>query len=370
MSKSLSRLSNSNDTSSFAGLLSAYKRDIDADIDAYSSQLLTTTNEQFGEYSFEAISAYCSVLARGGKRIRGALTMHAYYAFGGTDEAVAIRAARAIEMLQAYILIMDDIMDRSNTRRGGPTAHVMLKDYHENNHFMDNSLHFGESIAMNAALFGCHAAMLEVGELPVSAETKIIAINIMNRMLMVTAHGQIHDVFNEVVAETSDEDVERVLVWKTAYYTFVNPLQFGAALVGVKDERFETITEYSLCAGRAFQIADDILGTFGDEFDSGKSPLDDIKEGKRTLLVVKALNIAPKSDAYFLRKCLGSQDLNIADFHRCQEIIRETGALKIVRAEAEKSAAEALVVLNKGDLPDSLVSFLSDLVQYVVVRKS
>lgn len=372
MSKKVTATDTSESLSKFKSQLMGYKTVIDVDISSYAIGLQTQTAEQFGENSKRAINAYTEILSRGGKRIRGALAMLAYNTFGGADKEVAITAARAIEMVQAYLLITDDIADRSASRRGGPSAHELLKSWHKKNHLKDDSKHFGESIAMNAAMLGGHAAMILISELPVSPEIRVNALRTLNKNLIVTAHGQFNDIFNEVLESDDEQSIENVLVWKTAYYTFVSPLQFGAELAGASQEVLDTLSEYGLHAGRAFQIGDDIVGTFSDEHESGKSPFDDIREGKRTLLIAYALKKAETADAHFLRRCLGNQNLTLAEFERCKEIIVNSGALDYTKNQAKLSAeraGEVLATQTQGWNPES-VEFLNQLVQYLVVRKS
>lgn len=374
MQKNLAMLSNvaPEDLKLFKTKLASYKKLIDADIDAYSRQLESTTAEQFGELSTDAIKAYTSILNRGGKRIRGSLTMFAYEMFGGTDQAMVIKAARVMEMIQAYVLILDDIADRSPSRRGGPTAHMQVKYWYDSQHLGKDSLHFGEAIATNAATLGCHVAFEIIAELAVSDTIKIQAMQNLNQNLIVTAHGQCNDLYNEALQINDETAIENVLVWKTAYYTFVNPLQFGAILAGTTNGDLETLAKYGLHAGRTFQITDDILGTFSDEQNSGKSPLDDTKEGKRTILVAKALQNASKPDAYFLETCLGNQHLTAHDFERAKKILRESGALDYANEQAATSAQSAVQVINdqskKWD--KSSCEFLIELVHYLLMRKA
>lgn len=372
MSKKLTLLSNCQELTILNTKLSSYKKLIDTDIVSYSKDFELTTAEQFGDNSLVAARAFTEILERGGKRIRGALTMLAYEMFGGTDENVSLVAARAIEMLQAYVLIIDDIADRSQTRRGGPSAHILLKNWHEKNNLKDDSLHFGESIATNAALLASHAATALITDLNVPAEYKVSALRTLNQNLMITAHGQFNDIFNEVLESSDGQSIENVLVWKTAYYTFVSPLQFGAELAGVSNGKLETLAEYGLHAGRAFQIGDDIVGTFSEQQESGKSPLDDMREGKRTLLVAYTLKKAPQADAEFLNQCLGNQNLTLTNFEKCKSIMEKSGALEYAHDEAKKSAQAASDVLDtqtQGWDKES-VEFLRQLVQYLVIRKS
>lgn len=356
----------------FKKQLAEYSAKIDADLEQFVEQALVDAHEQFGEYPTEAVKAYCALLTRGGKRIRGALTMNSYYMLGGTDDEVALQAARAIEMLHAYILMVDDIQDRSEIRRGGPSAHVMLREYHKAHHLRDDAQHFGEAITMNGFLFGVHSAMNELLDLEVPADYKFAALRNVNKHFIATAHGQSKDIFNEVVDTANIEDVDKVLLWKTAYYTFMNPMQLGGLLAGAKEADLQRLESYSLAAGRIFQITDDIIGVFGAESDTGKSPLDDVMEGKRTILTVKALELAPKADAYFLEQMLGNQKLTQSEFSRCQQIITESGALTYAREQAQKSAVDAFQALDEihdyWDGPQA--EFVSNLVYYMLQRKA
>lgn len=352
--------------------LADYKKSIEGVIEEFCAQALNETHEQFGEYPLEAVKAYCAILGRGGKRIRGVLTMVAYEMLGGTNKDVALKAALAVEMLHAYILMTDDIQDRSIVRRGGPTAHVMLTDYHSSRSLKNDSEHFGASIAMNGFLFGLHSAINVLSELDVLPKIRLEAIRKVNEHFIVTIHGQSADIFNEVVETVDEKDVDRVMTWKTAYYSFFNPLQLGALLAGAKSEDFEQLKNYSLAAGRAFQITDDILGVFGDQKKLGKSPMDDIREGKRTLLTVKALEFAPKADAYFLDQMLGNKLLTGSQFKQCKEIIATSGALDYARRQAKNSVVDALASLDsvKKSWNKSSVHFLEQLVRSLPGRQT
>ncbi len=144
MQKYLTTLSNT-DFRLFNEQLGKYKTTIDTELAVIAEQLISDTAEQFGELPKEVVKSYCNVLLNGGKRIRGSLAMAAYALFGGKDENLIKRAACALEMLNTYILIADDIQDRSESRRGGKTAHIQLRDYHVKERLKCDALHFGES---------------------------------------------------------------------------------------------------------------------------------------------------------------------------------------------------------------------------------
>lgn len=335
------------DTQVFAEKLKAYKQAIDADIATYIKKMERETLQQFGANSRLEMDSFLSILARGGKRIRGALTMLAYEMSGGKDHKMILQTARALEMIHAYILIIDDFQDRSAIRRSGPAAHVLLSNYHKRHQLAGNADHFGASIAINAALSGAHAAQGILTNLNVDPELRLKAIATVNHTMMVTAHGQTNDIINEVVAEVTAEDIERVLEWKTAHYTFLNPLTVGMVLAGADDATVASITDYAMHAGKAFQITDDMLGTFGNEFDSGKSPLDDMREGKRTLIIAYALKHSTDENKNFLVQMLGNAKLTPVEFERCKDILVESGALENAQKVTQDHVKEAIIALDK-----------------------
>lgn len=351
--------------------LAEYKRLIDQDIAAYSKTLKEDIFKKYNQTTQDIAGAYISILARGGKRLRGALTMHAYYMAGGKDEQLAIRAARAIEMIHAYLLIVDDIADRSQTRRGGLAAHELLKEYHQKQKLHGNDEHFGSSQAMHAALFGAHKAMEEVALLPMKNEQKVEMFKHLNNTLGTTIAGQISDIYNEAVREVSEEDVRQVLTWKTAYYSFVNPLQFGILLAGKDMKDFAWLKDYALHIGLAFQITDDILGIFADESESGKSTLDDLREGKVTLLVANTLKKAnEKAKKQFLAS-FGKDNINREEQQEIKAIMQSSEALKDTKETAENEAAKAIFALSEApeDLHD-YVRFLDGVALYITTRSS
>jgi geranylgeranyl diphosphate synthase type I len=328
--------------------LAEYKQAIDADIDSYGQYVHKNTLEQYGKYILEAETAvFLDILSRGGKRIRGALVMAGYEMCGGRDRAMIVQAARAIEMLHAYMLIIDDIQDRSDLRRGKPTAHKIIEAYHAKHKLKGDAAHAGISLAMMSAVVGAHAAQSVLANLDADAELRLKAISITNRTLAITAHGQTLDIMNELVETPSEEDIQRVLEWKTALYTVINPLHVGMVLAGAGCEATDAVTPYGRFAGKAFQITDDILGIYGDEKELGKMPGDDIREGKGTLLVLYALKHAEHADQTFLKKCLGDPKLTAADFEECREIIKRSGALGHAQKEAGGQLELALASLEK-----------------------
>lgn len=360
------------DITVFKNTVEQYKQLIDTDIASYSKSLQQTTLKDYGASARLVTDAYLEILSRGGKRIRGSLVMVAYEMCGGRETDMILQAARAVEMIHAYLLIMDDIQDRSLTRRGGPTVPVMLAGHHKRNHLAGDSAHFGIAMSLNAMGIGNHTAQDILSRLEVSDRQKLKVLSILNRSIVTTAHGQTNDIMNEVVAQVSEADIEKVLEWKTAHYTFINPLHIGMVLAGQNDASLSAINAYALHAGKAFQITDDILGTFGSEFESGKSPMDDTKEGKRTVLSTYALEHATNGNKNFLLQMLGNSNITPAEFERCKTIFEESGALEYAQQRAADHVEQALgsVKTPLSGWNEQGVQFLRGLTQYLLTRTS
>ncbi|MDQ5885644.1 MAG: Polyprenyl synthetase family protein [Patescibacteria group bacterium] len=356
----------------FAKQLADYKSRIDADIEQYSKQLQTKTLQNFGANSRVALDAYLEILGRGGKRIRGALTIAGYEMAGGTDGKMIVQAARAVELIHAYLLVIDDINDRSPIRRGGLPAHLIMSEYYRSKDLGIDDLHFGESIAIHASLVANHTAQSVLLDLDVSPELKIRALDALNQSLVVTGFGQANDVFNEVLGSEVDERaVMNVLEWKTAHYTFLSPLQLGMILAGASDEQIKSIKPFAMNAGLAFQISDDNLGVFGTEFESGKSPLDDIREGKCTLLATYALEHGSDTDKNFLMQMLGKSGLTQLEFERVKDILLSSGALRFAKDKATFHVHAAQKALDTNAYFDEKQTvFLRSLADFLLTRNT
>ncbi|HXH26434.1 MAG TPA: polyprenyl synthetase family protein [Candidatus Acidoferrum sp.] len=350
--------------------LNEFKPRLDEAIDEYARKLLQDTELMYGSYSRDATRAYTDFLGRGGKRLRGALLMSAYEMLGGLDEQLSLAAARTIEIIHAYLLITDDICDQSRARRGGPTVHVAMEEYHKRHNLHGDSAHFGVSIAINAALAACHEALQAIGQLPTDDTTKLEALQSLHENLLVTVQGQFNDIMGEAFQDFDERHVLDMLTYKTAYYSFLSPLQFGAILAKAEAVELACLKDYSRHMGLAFQIADDIIGVFGDEHESGKSNQDDLREGKITILIARAMSAANREQRDRLLQILGNQNLTDADCADAKKIIEDTGALDYSRALAEKHAQSASIALDAAPThwqPRQL-NFLRALTTYVVQR--
>ena len=290
-------------------------------------------------------------LLRGGKRLRGALVLVGYRAGGGAaDSEVALDASIGVELLHAYLLIHDDFMDRDELRRGGPTLHRSL-----------GGDHAGGSLAL---LLGslCQAwayqLVLRHGDAAGAAEA-------MSRTLEEVTLGQMADVRAPAGAALGEKAVLELQRLKTGSYTFDLPLRIGASLAHAPAPVLDALSAYALPLGQAFQIADDLLGTFGAPEVTGKPNASDLREGKRTLLVARALSRASPADAAALREGLGRAD---ADVDALRAILRRSGAEQECRADAERLCAQSLAALERAPLPEAVRKDLREIATYAVKR--
>lgn len=245
--------------SDFAAQLRSYQQAINDDIARYVAHVKTVTKQQYGEYPATVTNQYLDLLTRGGKRIRGALVMCGYEMLGGKDKTMITRAATALEMLHASLLIIDDIQDHDIERRGKPAAHVALAQYHKKLKMSGDPNATGISLALNASLTGSHAMQVLLAGLEVDPELKIKVIGIVNNTIILTLHGQTYDIINAGLKAPKPEDTARATEWKSAHYTFLNPLCVGMVLAGAGCEDTNAIRDYALNTGIAFQLADDIM---------------------------------------------------------------------------------------------------------------
>ncbi|MDR1032431.1 MAG: polyprenyl synthetase family protein [Candidatus Nomurabacteria bacterium] len=349
----------------FEQSLSHDKTKIDQYISKVSNELMDDAKTEHGATYRDVLAAYIDVLSRGGGRLRGVLAKRAYEFYGGQNESVALEAAAIVEMLHDYLLVIDDIEDESDLRRGKPAAHILLEHLHESHQLAGDRSHFGVSQAINAALIGQNLALLRALKLPVDDSSKVVALTHLNDLLAKTGFGQMGDFNNEAFATNKEADVLQVLQLKTAYYTFCMPVYFGAALAGTLKVS-SALNRYLINTGVGFQLYDDIIGTFGDIQQTGKSNRSDIIEGKRTLLIVYALETANGAQKTALSSALGNKNLTDAEFEAAQKAIRDTGALKRCQEKAHQLVAQANQELKgASDLSSEAVEFFTSLAQYI-----
>jgi len=290
------------------------------------------------------------LVAAGGKRLRPAFVYWGHRASGAPHDDRVLAVAAAVELLHTFALLHDDVMDRSPTRRGRRTAYQSLGDVHDATGLDGDAAWFGLSAAVLAGdlAFVWADDMLDRADLdPV---TRARARQVFTALRVEVMAGQYLDLRLAADPGAGEDDAARVALLKSGRYTVTRPLQLGAALAPeggdhVAADLGAALAAYGDAVGVAFQLRDDILGLYGDPDETGKSPLDDLRSGKRTLLILRALRLAPDHDRRVLARCLGDPDLDAADARRCAAIVADCGALAAVEALLDAHHTRALDAL-------------------------
>jgi geranylgeranyl diphosphate synthase type I len=309
-------------------------------------------------------------LLTGGKRLRPLFCYWGWSAAFGdpSQRAAVVTAASSLEFLQACALIHDDVMDGSDTRRGLPAAHRQFASMHRGNQWMGIPDRFGEGSAIllgDLCLSWADQLLLTSG-LP--AENLNAAKTVYNEMRTELMAGQYLDLLEQARGGGSIERALRVIRYKSAKYTIERPLHIGAALALAPQEVFDAYTGYGLPLGEAFQLRDDILGVFGDPEVTGKPAGDDLREGKRTVLIAIATEQAHPHQLKSIHELLGDEHLSISGIETLREIIRDTGSLEYTENLISELLEKSLTALNTAPLDPDAVTALTDLAHKSVQR--
>lgn len=309
-------------------------------------------------------------LVTGGKRLRAAFCHWGHVAAGGDpDDVRLVDAGAAFELLQAFALVHDDVMDGSDRRRGIPTAHRRFAAMHRRGGWLGDSDRFGAgaAILLGDLCLGWADELLYRSELdPATLQHAKPVYDLMRTEVMA---GQYLDLLEQAQAVASPERVLRVVRYKSAKYTVERPLHLGALLAGAGHDRLAALSDYGLPLGEAFQLRDDVLGVYGDPEITGKPAGDDLREGKRTLLVALAMERATPFQVDRLREGLGDPDLGSAAIAELRGIIEATGALAAVEALIAERTEQAVSALADAGLTPEATAALADLAVAATSRR-
>ncbi len=301
------------------------------------------------------VDALTALLA-GGKRLRPAFCYWGWRGAHGDAEFddAALRAAASLEFLQACALIHDDVMDGSDTRRGLPSAHRRFAGVHRGAEWLGSP----ESFGIGAAILLGDLCLSWADEVLLTTAFPHEALrrgkDVYDEMRTELMAGQYLDLLEQARGGGSVERALRVVRFKSAKYTIERPLHLGAALAGADESMMEAYSGYGLPLGEAFQLRDDILGVFGDPQETGKPAGDDLREGKRTVLVAIAVERSSPKQAAVMRRHLGDPGLDTTGVDALREIITETGARDYTENLIAELLENALAALHTAALePDA-----------------
>ncbi|MFC4051385.1 polyprenyl synthetase family protein [Actinomadura syzygii] len=307
-------------------------------------------------------------LLGGGKRLRPAFCYWGWRAAGGADGPDIVTAAASLELLQASALIHDDVMDSSDTRRGQPSVHRRFEALHRAQSWPGDGEAFGggAAILLGDLCLAWSGEMFETCGLADAVRGRGRAVYDLMRTEVMC--GQYLDMLEGTRGEASVSTALRVVEYKSAKYTIERPLHLGAALAGARPDVISALASYGLPLGIAFQLRDDVLGVFGDPAETGKPAGDDLREGKRTVLIALTLERASAPQAAALRRRLGDPDLDRPGVDELRAIIQETGGLTACEAMIERYLGEAEKALEAAPITTEAHEALSALAVAATTR--
>lgn len=327
-----------------------------------------------------------AAMLAGGKRLRAALCYWSWRAHGGTPDgstatavgaAQVLRVGAALELFQAAALFHDDVMDASDLRRGRPAAHRVFEQHHRAQAWQGDAARFGESAAILLGDLALIASEREAADALVGAAPDAVRVarDVFDRMRTEVTVGQYLDVLGQALPWGADPSADErraraVLRAKSARYSVEHPLSLGAALAGADDVALERCREIGLPLGEAFQLRDDLLGVYGDPVTTGKPAGDDLREGKRTVLVARAAGAADRALRDRLHHDLGRRDLTDGEVADLRDRLRATGAVAELEELIDELARPALEELSAAPLTDDGREMLLDLGRALVERTS
>ncbi|CAN5607333.1 MAG: polyprenyl synthetase family protein [Acidimicrobiia bacterium] len=300
----------------------------------------------------------------GGKRLRAAFCHEGFMAAGGRqDDALIVDACSAFELMHAFALFHDDVMDGAQMRRGAPTTHELYAALHAEHGWAGESRRFGEGMAI---LIGDLTFVLSD---QLMAGASPLAWELWNRLRVELNVGQVLDLLGAAQRDRRADKAARISRYKSGKYTIERPLHLGAALAAPDrfDELSEALSGYGLPLGDAFQMRDDVIGAFGDPSVTGKPVGDDLREGKPTPLLAAAVVSATDAQQTVLDS-VGAPGLSDADVAAIQSVIVETGALTEVERRITSLHAEAVAAIGRAPITGRARDELAELADYIVVR--
>jgi geranylgeranyl diphosphate synthase, type I len=321
----------------------------------------------------ELTAALEEFVLRGGKRLRPAFAYWGWRAVADREADPSIlRFFAALELLHACALVHDDVIDDSATRRGLPTVHRLFAEQHRDRHWGGSADQFGMSAAILLGDLALVWADDIVATTELSPDARRRVQQVWSDIRTEVLGGQYLDIVAESSGATTVASAMTVNTYKTASYTVTRPLQLGAAAAADRPDVQAIFHEVGTDIGVAFQLRDDVLGVFGDPAVTGKPSGDDLRSGKRTVLLAEAVELAEKSDpaaAELLRSSVGTQ-LSDAQVREVCLAIESVGALAAVEQRIDMLTTRSLEALSAAPIDPQAKAGLSKLARLAANRSA
>jgi geranylgeranyl diphosphate synthase type I len=315
-----------------------------------------------------ALDTVRNFVLAGGKRLRPSFCYWGWRAAGGDDCPEVVTAAAALEMFHAFALIHDDIIDGSDRRRGEPSVHRRFAGVHTSRSWRGDPAAFGRNTALLCGDLCAAWAAEMFHECGLPADRVRAGYRMFARMRTEVIAGQYLDLVSGV-GDGSVASALTVIRMKAARYTVTRPLQIGATLAGGSPELCRAFTAFGDPLGDAFQLRDDVLGVFGDPATTGKSTLDDLREGKPTVMMALARDAATPAQSARLAALWGDPALDRTGADELRAVIVATGALTRTEQMISTRTEAARAALAETPLPPPAREALSALAAAAVDRE-
>jgi geranylgeranyl diphosphate synthase type I len=313
----------------------------------------------------EPVEHIARLVLGGGKRLRPSFCHWGFVGAGGLpDDQRIVDAGAALELMHGFALFHDDVMADAASRRGTPTTHSVFAATHAAAGWAGESRRFGEGVAI---LVG-DLAFVMADQLLLDAPRD--AWVIWNELRTELNIGQLLDIVGSVRGDRRLDKAERICRYKSGKYTVERPLHLGAVLAVPEraGELLPALSAYGLPLGDAFQMRDDVMGAFGDEAITGKPVGGDLREGKPTPLLARAVAAATPAQRAVLDE-VGSPDLDDTDIATMQQVIVDSGALAALEAQIAALTDQAIEAIEAAPItPDSRHELIA-LANYVSWRE-
>ncbi|RLU77123.1 geranylgeranyl diphosphate synthase [Streptomyces griseocarneus] len=319
----------------------------------------------------EVVDALRAFILGGGKRLRPLLCVCGWHAAGGTGgTAAVVKVAASLEVFHAFALIHDDIMDRSATRRGHPTVHKAFTRHlrPRRSRALAERLGTGAAILIGDLALAWSDEILHTADLPAGHLATLWPV--VDAMRTEVMYGQYLDLLATGDPTGAVEVPLKVIRYKTAKYTVERPLHIGATLAGAGSHVLDALSAYALPLGEAFQLRDDLLGVFGTPKTTGKPVLDDLREGKHTVLIALALQHADPAQRETLHLLVGNSALDEDGAARIRDILTATSARTQVENMIRTRCTQARHALLRAALPAPATRALRQIADIATARTS
>ena len=306
----------------------------------------------------------------GGKRLRPLTMIFAYKAVSGNDENAILDVCPSIEVLHNASLIHDDIIDRDELRRGKPTFHIIYSNWYKKRKNDSDAEHFGMSMGIVGGDSLINFAYRIIITSKFSVEQRLRALDALTTGFNELIDGEVMDVTFPLTEKVSEDEYFLMVDLKTSSL-YAAAARMGAIFGGADDELINLFGKFMRLGGRAFQMKDDIIGLYGDPKVTGKPVGNDVREGKKTILVIKALENGTDEQKKTLLGMLGRHDLTDDDIAVARKIIEDTGALKYAEQKMDEFIRDAKATLDqmKPKLTEEGYNFFKEFVELFVKRE-